>query len=73
MRGFERSIGITLILSFYGLWASFVLAATFGASRVLPIAGRGFKATPAPVSVAMGVASVVGAAVVGAILPLGRF
>ena len=35
-----------LWISFYGIWFALLLAAFFGASRVLPIAGQGFRARP---------------------------
>ncbi|WP_043770299.1 hypothetical protein [Algiphilus aromaticivorans] len=35
----------TLLLGLYGLWLAMLLAAIWGASRALPMAGSGFEAT----------------------------
>ena len=44
--GWEMPIAQLLWISFNGIWLALVLAAFFGASRVLPIAGQGFRAKP---------------------------
>ena len=43
----EVPIGVALLASSWLLVASLALAAALGASRVLPIAGKGFAASPA--------------------------
>ena len=40
-------IGFSLLLSFYALVTGLILAATFGASEALPIAGKGFQSSKA--------------------------
>ena len=44
--GWGPLVAHTLWLSFYAIWFALVLAAFFGASKVLPIAGKGFNAKP---------------------------
>jgi (hydroxyamino)benzene mutase len=43
---YQAVIAHTLWLSFYAIWLALVLAALWGASKVLPIAGKGFSAKP---------------------------
>ncbi len=74
--GWEQPIAQTLWLSFYALWVALVLAAFFGASKVLPIAGKGFQAKPwqeGVVSVLMVAGSVACLSAVGAIIVLWRW
>jgi hydroxylaminobenzene mutase len=66
----------TLWLSFYAIWLALVLAAFFGASKVLPIAGKGFTAKPwqeALVAVLMIAGSFACIAAVGGLLVLGQW
>lgn len=44
--GWAAPVAHALWLSFYAIWLALVLAAFFGASKVLPIAGKGFTAKP---------------------------
>jgi hydroxylaminobenzene mutase len=74
--GWAAPLAHTLWLSFYAIWLALVLAAFFGASKVLPIAGKGFTAKPwqealvATVMVAGSVACIAG---VGGLLVLGSW
>ena len=71
--GWAAPVAHTLWLSFYAIWFALVLAAVFGASKVLPIAGKGFSAKPwqeALVSTLMIAGSLACIAAVGAVLVL---
>ena len=71
--GWARIVAHTLWLSFYAIWFALVLAAIFGASKVLPIAGKGFSAKPwqeALVATVMIAGSLACIVAVGAILVL---
>ena len=71
--GWATPIAHTLWLSFYTIWLALVLAAFFGASKVLPIAGKGFSAKPwqeAVVSTLMIAGSLACIVAIGAILAL---
>jgi (hydroxyamino)benzene mutase len=64
-------IAETLWLSLYAIWFALVLAAFFGASKVLPIAGKGFSAKPwqeATVAILMIAGSVALLAAIAAVL-----
>jgi hydroxylaminobenzene mutase len=73
--GWAAPAAYMLWLSFYAIWLALVLAAFFGASKVLPIAGQGFTAKPwqealvATIMIAGSVACIAG---VGGILVLGH-
>jgi hydroxylaminobenzene mutase len=72
-RGWAAPVAHTLSLSFYAIWFALVLAAFFGASKVLPIAGKGFSAKPwqeAVVSTLMIAGSLACIFAVGAVLVL---
>jgi hydroxylaminobenzene mutase len=74
--GWAAPVAHTLWLSFYAIWFALVLAAIFGASKVLPIAGKGFGAKPwqeALVSTVMIAGSVACIVAVGAVLVLARW
>jgi hydroxylaminobenzene mutase len=74
--GWAAPVAHTLWLSFYTIWFALVLAAFFGASKVLPIAGKGFAAKPwqeALVATVMIAGSVACIAAVGAVLALGQW
>src|SRR5262249_662140 len=45
-RSWEGPIAQTLWISFYVLWFAFLLAAVFGAGKVIPIAGQAHRALP---------------------------
>jgi hydroxylaminobenzene mutase len=71
--GWAAPVAHMLWLSFYAIWFALVLAAVFGASKVLPIAGKGFSAKPwqeALVSTLMIAGSLACIAAVGAVLVL---
>ena len=74
--GWAVPVAHILWLSFYAIWFALVLAAVFGASKVLPIAGKGFSAKPwqeAVVSILMIAGSLACIAAVGAVLILGQW
>ncbi len=71
--GWAQPVAQTLWLSFYAIWFALVLAAVFGASKVLPIAGKGFSAKPwqeAVVTTLMIAGSLACIGAVGAVLAL---
>lgn len=41
----DAGMSWTLLLGLFGLWLAMLLAAIWGASRALPMAGAGFEAT----------------------------
>lgn len=57
-------LGHALWISFWMLSAGLTLAAAWGASKVLPIAGAGYTATPLKERVAAGVISVASVAII---------
>lgn len=52
--GLHQAMVWSLVLGLYGLWLSMLLAAIWGASKALPMAGAGHSASPAREGVVAG-------------------